>query len=301
MAGGWPAIVGLAARTARTHFPTTVLPRRLYDFLAEDLIRTASVGAREALTLIAVSGTSDRRLVSDLLGDIAEDALLEADTRGLIVLETDDVLGLHPLLREFLVERVKREVTPVSKIPQDTAVVTQLIERSLEELLLSGRVQSVERWVDLGRRAGVDDAALDLADGEVALRRGDYDRALSLGDRAADKLGSGDAATRARLVAARAAHLSDRTATAAEFFKAAEASAETVQTRASALWGQFLAEGEQQSGYAATTLEKFRQADDGSIDHAVGYGILSAIVLLPCRKHGADRMSISKHYGRPFT
>jgi LuxR family transcriptional regulator, maltose regulon positive regulatory protein len=292
MAGGWPAIVGLAARTARTHFPTTVLPRRLYDFLADDLIRTASVGAREALTLIAVSGTSDRRLVSDLLGDIAEDALLEADTRGLIALETDDVLGLHPLLREFLVERVKREVTPNSKlrwselvdqladlgrwdeclsvieaIPQDTAIVTQLIERSLEELLLSGRVQSVERWVDLGRRAGVDDAALDLADGEVALRRGDYDRALSLGGRAADKLGSGDGATRARLVAARAAHLSDRTATAAEFFKAAEASAETVQTRASALWGQFLAEGEQQSGYAATTLEKFREADDGSIDH----------------------------------
>jgi ATP/maltotriose-dependent transcriptional regulator MalT len=40
-----------------------------------------------------------------------------------------------------------------------------------------------------------------------------------------------------------------------------------VQSRAAALWGQFLAQGEEQSGYAAATLEKFRQADDGSIDH----------------------------------
>ena len=254
-AGGWPAIVGLAARTARAHVPTTVLPRRLYDFLADDLIRTASPETREALTVIAVAGTSDRRLVAELLGDLAERALLEADSRGLITLETDEVLGLHPLLREFLVERVKRDVGPaldprwrrlvdrladlarwdeclsvIEVIPQNTAVLTQLIERSLEDLLVSGHMQSVQRWIDLARLAGVDNAALDLADAEVALRRGDYDRALSLGGRAAD-MGSGDTATRARLVAARAAHLSDRTATAASFFEAAGSSAETVQTR----------------------------------------------------------------------
>jgi hypothetical protein len=294
--GGWPAIVGLAARTALTHFPKTVLPRRLYDFLADDLIRTAPAETQETLTLIAVCGTSDRWLVTELLGDIAERALLDADTRGLITLETDDVIGLHPLLCEFLVERAKREATPLSAprwqtllshladlrrwdeclslievIPQETAVLSQLIERSLEELLLSGRIQSARRWIDLARNAGVDDVALDLADGEVALRRGDYDRALSLSGRAADRSESRDSATRASLVAARAAHLSDRTATAAKFFKAAEASAETVQTRAAALWGQFLAEGEQQSGYAASTLEEFRKSDDGSVDHELRF------------------------------
>lgn len=294
-AGGWPAIVGLAARTARTHFPSTVLPRRLYEFLADDLIRAASADARQTLTVIAVTGTSDRRLLTELLGDIAECALLEADSRGLVTLETEDVLRLHPLIREFLIQRAKGEtkvsaprwrkvlnqladlgrwdecLSVIEAIPQETGVVTQLIERSLEELLLSGRLQSVQRWVDLARHAGVDDAALDLAEGEIALRRGDYDRALSLGSRAANQSGSSDAATRARLVAARAAHLSDRTATAAVFFKAAETSAATVQTRAAALWGQFLAEGEQQSGYAPTTLEKFRTADDGSIDHELRF------------------------------
>jgi len=294
-AGGWPAIVGLAARTARTHFPSTVLPRRLYEFLADDLIRATSADARQTLTVIAVTGTSDRRLLTELLGDIAECALLEADSRGLVTLETEDVLRLHPLIREFLIQRAKGEtkvsalrwrkvlnqladlgrwdecLSVIEAIPQETGVVTQLIERSLEELLLSGRLQSVQRWVDLARHAGVDDAALDLAEGEIALRRGDYDRALSLGSRAANQSGSSDAATRARLVAARAAHLSDRTATAAVFFKAAETSAATVQTRAAALWGQFLAEGEQQSGYAPTTLEKFRTADDGSIDHELRF------------------------------
>src|SRR3954469_19543921 len=78
-AGGWPAIVGLAARTARTDFPTTVLPRRLYALPAEDLISAVAEGTREALTVIAVSGTSDQQLVVDLLGGSAERDLLEAD------------------------------------------------------------------------------------------------------------------------------------------------------------------------------------------------------------------------------
>jgi ATP/maltotriose-dependent transcriptional regulator MalT len=42
IARGWPVVVGLAARAGRTDFPSKTLPRNLYEFLAEDLIRTTT-------------------------------------------------------------------------------------------------------------------------------------------------------------------------------------------------------------------------------------------------------------------
>ena len=69
LARGWPVVIGLAARTGRTDFPSKALPRNLYEFLAEDLIRATTPETQQALTIIALTGTNERGLARGLVGD----------------------------------------------------------------------------------------------------------------------------------------------------------------------------------------------------------------------------------------
>jgi ATP/maltotriose-dependent transcriptional regulator MalT len=141
---------------------------------------------------------------------------------------------LHPLLGEFLIERLResestaaREIvdpliealmesrrwdeclTVAEAVPEACTFASQLLESSLDELLGSGRVATVRRWVSLARGLKLTDPIVDLADAEVALRAGDYDHALATGSQAALCLASRDLRSRAELVAARGAQLAD--------------------------------------------------------------------------------------------
>ena len=102
---GWPVLIGLAARSGRTDFPAT-LPRHLYTYLADDLLQATAPATQNALTLIAICGTNDRYLARELIGPSAGDALSEAEARGLLALEGSDRLVLHPLLGEYLIEKL---------------------------------------------------------------------------------------------------------------------------------------------------------------------------------------------------
>src|SRR6266536_829665 len=85
LARGWPAVRGLSARSGRQEFPSRALPRRLYEFLADDLVQTAPKEAQEALTILAVCDTDDPALARELLGPGAHAALSEAEKRGVLM------------------------------------------------------------------------------------------------------------------------------------------------------------------------------------------------------------------------
>ena len=91
-------VIGLAARTGRTDFPRKTLPRNLYEFLAEDLIRATTPETQHALTIIALTGTNERGLARKLVGADADAALSEAEKRGLLTSESASRIVLHPLL-----------------------------------------------------------------------------------------------------------------------------------------------------------------------------------------------------------
>jgi DNA-binding NarL/FixJ family response regulator len=107
-----------------------------------------------------------------------------------------------------------------------------------------------------------------LAEAEVALLAGEFDRALALGTHAASQ-STADLQARAELVAGRAAHLADYRSVAKARFKAAEESAVSPRVRGAALWGQLLIHNEDETGGFEGALQQFAAADDGSAEHRI--------------------------------
>ena len=292
LARGWPAVIGLAARMGRTEFPAETLPHSLYEFLAADLLQTTTPETQRALTVLALAGTSERALARELVGGDADLALDEAEKRGLLTFEGPVRIVLHPLLGEFLIERLRENgdqaiselVDPLVEalksrsrwdeclsvaeaLPETSAFAPEIIELSLQELLRTGRVATVRRWIDVTRRMESVDPIVELAEAEVAFRAGEWTRSQVLGAFAAKRLASQDLRSRAELVAGRAAHLSDDRTAAMTWFKTAEASAVSPEVRAIAVWGQFLEENERESDEMDSALERLADASDGTAAH----------------------------------
>ena len=292
-ARGWPVVIGLAARTGRTDFPNKALPRRLYEFLADDLVEAATPETQQALTALALCATNDLALARELLGPSADVALHEAEKRGLLTLEASLRLVLHPLLAELLIEKLReggqtviaRTIDPLvgalmksnrwdeclavaEALPEACTFASAILENSLQELLSSGRVATIRRWVALAQRMHMTEPIIELADAEVALRAGEYGRALALGGHTARRSSSLDLRARAQLVAGRAANLSDQRAVALRWFRAAEASARSQAVRTEALWGQILVHHEEEENDEFEhSLKRLVDASDGTAQH----------------------------------
>lgn len=291
-ARGWPVVIGLAARTGRTDFPIKTLPRRLYEFLADDLVRGTTAETQRALTVLALTGTNNLALAREVVGEHTDVALSEAEKRGLVTFDGPGRLALHPLLGEFLIERLRAEgraattevVSPLMRslvagrrwdeclavaeaCPEACTSAPAILEDSLQELLTAGRLATVRRWVTLAHHLNLTDPIVELAEAEVALRAGDYGRALATGSQAAKHLASQDLRSRAALAAGRGAQLADHRPVARKWFELAEAAAESPQVRAAALWGQVVLDHEEESGELGEAVRRFAAANDGSPEH----------------------------------
>jgi len=291
-ARGWPAVIGLAARSGRTEFPAEALPHDLYEFLAADLVRATSPETQRALTILALSGTNDRALARELVSGDADLALDEAEKRGLLTFDGPTRIVLHPLLGEFLIERLRESgreaveelVDPLvaalkdhsrwdeclavaEALPETAAFAPEILELSLQELLSGGRVATVQRWVDVTRHLSLTDPIVVLAEAEVALRAGDFTRALALGRHASGQFQSEDQRAEAQLVAGRAAYFSEKRSDAVAFFEAAASSTKSQRVRSEALWGRVLVEHENESSAFDQAMRRFAEANDGTAQH----------------------------------
>jgi LuxR family maltose regulon positive regulatory protein len=263
-AGGWPAVLGLAAMSGDVDFTSSrLLSHTLYDFLASELLAAAAAETQDALMLLAVAAVTDVEAARTALAANADDAIEEAVARGLLAVTDRKSLSLHPLLRELLIRRfdgadaetrqtllsqsrrlleARRwdEALCVAEAARDADFVTEAIEAALDDLLAAGRTSSLQRWVAAARSAGAEGGLIDYAEGEAFLRSNGLDQAMALGTQAAQSL-RGDLAARAHLVASRAAHLTDRSQLAEENAESAAVLAQTQATREGALFLRFLA------------------------------------------------------------
>src|SRR5581483_8967381 len=98
-ARGWPAVIGLAAgRQPDAAKPNgALLPEELYDFIADDLMRTTSTALQESLFLLALGADRSERATLDLLGPSAEAVLADAAARGLLTSQGRR-FEMHPLV-----------------------------------------------------------------------------------------------------------------------------------------------------------------------------------------------------------
>jgi LuxR family maltose regulon positive regulatory protein len=277
-ARGWPAVLGLAARSSARGVPAPALPARpLYDFIASELLDSTADGVVDGLTLLAIASVGDVETAEIILGKRARSILGEAQSVGLVRID-DRSLSLHPLLGDLLLARVREQGVPrtagmnrfrplvdagrwdeslaAAEATADPEFVALALKRALPELLKSGRAATLRRWVSAGRNARADRGLVDYAEAELALRNADFARAIALGESAAESL-DGDLKARAHLAAGRASNLTDRPEQATRHFSQAEAAADSAETLSAALWGKFLQAVDDEDRSANALLRDF--------------------------------------------
>jgi LuxR family maltose regulon positive regulatory protein len=291
-AGGWPAVLGLAAMSGDVDFTSSrLLSHTLYDFLASELLAAAALETQDALMLLAVASIQDVELARSVLGAHAEEVIGEAVARGLLAVTERKLLSLHPLMRELLIRRfgeadadsrgmllarcrtllTKRrwdEALSVAEVARDAAFTTEAIAAALDDLLAAGRTSSLQRWVAAARASGAEGGLIDYAESEALLRSNELDQAVAFGTQAARSL-EGDLAARAHVVAGRAAHLAELSQLAEECAEAATDLARTHSTREGAFWLRFLAGIEPEAPDLRERLDQFRDNAGSGTAHSL--------------------------------
>jgi DNA-binding NarL/FixJ family response regulator len=292
LAGGWPAVVGLAGMAPQGRDVDAVLPETLYEFFAEEIYDGLEPRLRKDLELLATMPLVDRELVVTLLGpERAHQTVDEALALGILD-ERDDRLELHPLVESFFEKRARAETRAeaVEAFPTAWAYYTaqkepdaafdlahelgvpsdvdRLLIESMDELLNSARLSTLETWVGRAVRLVGETPAVLVAQAEIALRRGRHLTAQALADRAVRAEGVAENVRyRALLTGGRAAHIGQREEAALAFYSQAEsASSNDMQSRA-ARWGRLsVAAALELEDIAVNLLEELQVPPTGDFD-----------------------------------
>jgi ATP/maltotriose-dependent transcriptional regulator MalT len=281
LADGWPAVIGLAALAPAPVELEDDLPRTLYDFFAEELFASLSEDGRRLLPQLALLPSVTRQGVQTIGGSGGEERLEEAIGAGLLVPRETQDFELHPLLRSFLLRKLRE--LPKAELESAVEAVTQgqitagswdgafsiiqeferadllgpLIEGALVPLTKQGRLATIRRWLEFGRQRGAVSAYLDVAESELLFRQSEYQRAKALASAAAAALPRSDSLkSAAHYRAGQSAYLLDEGNTALRHFRAAETTGDLADQR-NALWGQFIVSVELERAAARELLKRF--------------------------------------------
>jgi len=303
-ARGWPAVIGLAvfSRDAGADLARSTLPTELYEYFAEALFRDSSTELQRGLFALALAD-EHLSVFAEVVGTASEGLVAEATARGFATRTSDGAVGLHPLLRAFLLRKFRESASPSDGLIVTTVEalgrarlwdeclavltefpvarqVTEMLEAGLGELLAGGRVATLRRWVGLARDLGCADPVFFLAEAEIALRDGEESRAQSLAEHAATQLNDLELAARAFVVAARSAHLRGEYSQTKDYVRKAKASASEESTRIDAVWLQFLTALEEQDAATQDVANELRFAKEKSSEHALRLQSAEAFIQL---------------------
>lgn len=289
LADGWPAVIGLAAMTSGVTRGAD-LAKSLYDYFAEELLRAVPAALRPSLLRLALLPSLGRPALEAIVGNQTDILLGIAKKLGFLSAEGAEGQSFHPLLRTFLVERFSESDPDVlaeaiadvgahlistrrwddafsvlENFPTADSILVGLLQEALDDLLLDGRVSTVERLVAAARLRELALPALELAEAEISLRRGQHHRALALALFVADDAEiSKEIARRALVLAGRSANLSDQYELSSECYRRALKVSSTPDERFAALWGEFIAAHFLQRVDVNEILEQLVTADHDS-------------------------------------
>ncbi len=207
-AQGWPAVLALASRLGPASPPTNAMPQALHQYVADELLQSATELERAQLVELALLPDLSRQSLVEAFGDEGTAVATRAKDLGFI---SDQNSGLHPLLREFLLDKLSEDPQSEGKVRRaiDTYITQECWDQALDiskrfglsdlvqpiltaaykPLVRSGRIGSLARFAEELRAAPVlPPDELDLIDAEVALRDGAYALALQLSSRLQDQL-----------------------------------------------------------------------------------------------------------------
>jgi LuxR family transcriptional regulator, maltose regulon positive regulatory protein len=260
-ARGWPAVIGLAAMTRDFELPDQTLP--LYDFFADELYHAAPESLRRQLRRLAVLPSVTEDLARSALGSSAREALDVGVRLGFLSCGSDGNYEIHPLLHQFLrnklfeenddlsfIESVGRQLLKLNQWDDAFALITQfdlhglvdpLIDHGLSAVLWAGRLSTVERWLEYAKAAGVQSPHEYVAEAEVARCRGNGERGELFALHAVEALKrDGRNPSRAHAVAGECAHLQTKFDLSLKHHASAAELASSTEDARRALWGQIV-------------------------------------------------------------
>ncbi|MBA2372401.1 MAG: hypothetical protein H0V71_12260 [Chloroflexi bacterium] len=264
LAGGWPALVGLASMLPDAPVPEVSSAGALYEFYSETLLGALPSELGTDLMRLAALPTIDRELAGTVLGTArTHEVCTELIELGLLD-ERNDQLVLQSLFREFLERRTTASgirvtsigaALPLYRERRDWDSAFELMRRfalddelaglvleAVDELLFSGRLSTLERWFQVVRTKRLaPHAALQIAEVEVDLRHGRHATALTKArSLLANGITDGEVAHRLSMVAARAAHAGGREEEALEFYRRSRTTAISLSQDREARWGELM-------------------------------------------------------------
>lgn len=210
-ADGWPALIGLAANAQLVPRPGEQLRSNLlHDYFAEELFKSAPSQLQRQLMKAAVAPDLRHETLSRIFGSRTAEFVNAAHQIGFINIGEEE-LELHPLLRDFLLEKLTAvsDVKTIIDVSIEACVEGHRWERAFDLILRFDRGDLVEPILDAAYlpliRSGqvatlaafaakiraapaFPPAAIDLAEADVALADGAFDLAARVAQRAASRL-----------------------------------------------------------------------------------------------------------------
>jgi DNA-binding CsgD family transcriptional regulator/tetratricopeptide (TPR) repeat protein len=292
LAAGWPAVIGLAAFTSSPRVSQAEsLPPTLHGYIAEELYSTVAPGAKIGLAQLSLIGAPSEVLARKVLGEETELILQEGLRVGFLTEYQPGSFAFHPLLREFLWEKLVElpnrerslslssvvDVLAEGRLWDDAFEIIRrfelydalepLLSLALYDLLDRGMLATLEQLVLFAREEESDTPVIDLAAAELAFRQGLHERSRSLAASAALRLDQqSDLVSRAHCRSGHAAYFLDDVDNAARSFELAHRTAQTQADRQKAIWGEFLAALDRESDEATTLLSEFELASGSTAD-----------------------------------
>jgi ATP/maltotriose-dependent transcriptional regulator MalT len=212
-AEGWPAVISLAAAAKDAGPLPEVLPEALHRFLAEELYQETSESIRSHLTGLALLPDLAPGAIKEYIG--VDPGSLITEVRELGFISGEGQPDLHPLLREFLLQKLGDQPNAEAEVRAaidyciraeywDRALdligrfglddlIEPVLRKAFKPLARAGRVGTLSAFADLVRAApSFPPPAVDVIGAEVALRNGQLDLADDLAMRVRVHLSAND-------------------------------------------------------------------------------------------------------------
>jgi ATP/maltotriose-dependent transcriptional regulator MalT len=208
-AEGWPAVLNLAAALQQANPPRGALPDALYQYVAEELYKSAPHALRNDLVTLALLPRLEPELLAGKFHDRTDQVIGEARDLGFVSGETQ--WELHPLLREFLLSKLREErdadqrvratiegavegrewehaLSLLLRFP-NSDLIDPVLTEAFAPLVRGGKLGTLSAFASNSRLApAFPPATIDLIDAEVALREGQLELAIDLARRASGRL-----------------------------------------------------------------------------------------------------------------
>jgi LuxR family maltose regulon positive regulatory protein len=266
-AAGWPAVLGLAALSG-VSLNNSELSASLSDYFAQELYHAVEPGVQWGLCQLALAPVITKPLAVCLFGQDTSQLILDHATQiGVLTQSDQDTFELHPLLSPFLEARgkdfgesqIETVLLKIGRFLIDsrdwdaafslihgtgmTELMPDLLRAASPDLLATGRLATLSRWLEHAARHHVRAPAIDLARASVAFCEARYNEGELLAVEAARQALAADdrpLASGAYSAAGHGAHLANGEERALDHYRNAEQFSDSSPQLRDALWGQLL-------------------------------------------------------------